>query len=110
MSDFDSAESEDIRRHLSAVDIDLSSSLAFSRALMYSLATTSDRLRRALEAALAEELTQLDGEESDTAVAVRAIIDEARITLGCETPAHRYLVRDVEQAIIAQAHAITDKI
>ena len=108
MSDHRDTAAETIQRQLRAVDIDLKCALAFNRVLLKGLAATSAQARHALDVALDEELRAIALDDANGSAAVHKIVGAARAELGAESAFRDGLARDLEQAIMDCAAALSD--
>ena len=98
-----------LRRRLIAIDIDLRCSLTLSRALMQGLAAVSSHARSALQAALDDEIADIANDDSVTAAATRAIVDEARELLLRDSEAHAHLAHRMERALVDKAARLAEE-
>jgi phage replication-related protein YjqB (UPF0714/DUF867 family) len=94
-----------LQARLAALEVDLSSALAISNALLFGLTATGPRMHHAIDAALDEALRLIAVEDRDGAAEVHAIVSEIREKLRGGTDLKARMAQDLERLIINKAFA-----
>ena len=100
--------SDELQQQLTAIDIDVRCSLAFSRAILKGMAASSAQARHILDVALDEELSIISEDSSEHTAAVHGIVSEARAQLRQVSNLQNRLTSDLERAILETAAALHD--
>jgi len=95
-----------LQQRLAALEIDLSSALAISNALLFGLTATGPQVHHAIDTALDEALLLIASDDRSGSAEVHAIVSEIRQKLRAETGIQVRMVHDLERLIVKKAFGL----